>query len=171
MKSKIKNRYIFISLGILTFVLYILQSTAGVFPVILNGSCIVLLPVVIFSGMLFNRYTGTFIGLLAGMLMDINTNGFISFNAITLMLIGSAAWLLVNCYFNKNFSTSVIISILFTTLYFLIKWLIKLAFNYSEGVVNQFVIYYIPSVIYTVLVGIPVYFLLKFMLNKIENKQ
>lgn len=169
MKNKVKNRYVFLSLGIITFLLYILQSTAGVFPKVLNGSCVILLPVVIFSGMLYQRYVGMIIGLFAGMLMDINTNGFICFNAVTLMLIGCAVWLVVNCYFNKNFLTSIIISTIFTTLYFLIKWVSKLIFNYNSGIKEEFVIYYIPSIVYTVILGLPIYLLLSFTLKKIEQ--
>lgn len=167
---KYKSRYVFLLLAVITFILYILQSTRGVFPVIYNGRCVVLLPVVIFSGMLFKRYIGPFLGLFAGVLMDINTNGFICFNAITLMLIGCAAWLIVNCYFNKNFATSLIISIIFTTIYFLIKWLFKLVFNYNDIIMDQFLSYYLPSIIYTVIVGIPVYFLLKYILKRISLK-
>lgn len=168
---RIKNRYVFAYLAALSFMLYILQSTKGVFPVIYGGRCVVLVPLVIYSGMLFKNYIGTFLGLFAGMLMDINTNGFICFNAIVLMLIGCASWLLVNCYLNKNFLTAVIINLLFTSIYFLIKWALIVVFDYSTGIHGQFITFYLPSMIYTSLIGILVYFLLKFILKKMSLTQ
>lgn len=151
--------------------MYILQYTEGVFIRIHNGSAVVLVPIVVFIGMFFKQYIGTAFGLFVGILMDINTNGFFCFNAIILMLFGCFSWLLVTCYLNKNFLTAVILDIVFSFLYFTIKWGAMIIFNGADGYAGHYAIYSVPSALYTAALGLPIYFLFNWFTNKISYKK
>lgn len=163
-----KQNYSYLAIGILGFALCIVQYS-GILPVILGCSPLLLLPFVIICGAFFGAVQGAVIGALVGTVMDIYTGGSPSFNLLIMSLIGCICGLMITYLLNHNWQAMTILSVGACVSYFFVRWI----WFYSAD--NAFVSYFlsvgIPSALYTAVLCVPVYWLIRAALNLVENTE
>lgn len=103
-------------------------------------------------------------GALSGMIMDSCAHNSYCFNTILLLLIGVFVSVTSNTLFNKNLPSAIVISLICSVVYYLLKWAIFHTF--SEGVTNSLLFLLqisLPSAILTSLFIFPFYYLYKYI--------
>ncbi len=109
-----------------------------------------------------------FVGLAMGLFIDSTaaTKGF--FNTIIFFLIAFAVSLTVRYLFNNNIRSCAVVSAVAGVVYFIVRWLLGYAFSCSLGDTLQYIFSYVfPSVIYTAIIAIPLYYLQKFLFARL----
>ncbi len=168
MHQHLKKSYSYLAIGILGFALYILQYS-GILPII--GGCypVLLLPFVIICSAFFGAVPGTIIGAAVGTVMDIYTGSSPYFHLIVLSVIGCACGLLITYLLNHNWQAMTILTVGFCLLYFFVRWL---WFYSSPGAfVSYFLTTGVLSALYTAILSVPVYWLVRWTLHILENAE
>lgn len=122
-----------------------------------------LIPICMFS----SEITAAISGLIVGIFMDSVAATPQGFNAITLMILGLVAALIIRHLFNNNILSSVALCALCTTVYFLLRFIFCFAFSVS---LTENLTYLMqtafPSVLYTAVLTVPFYYLERALYNK-----
>ena len=155
--------YLVICLG-----LSLLQSTGILTLQIKTASALLVLPAVIYAGYYYGDTLGGIIGFVAGALTDVYAST-LCYNTIILAFIGFSCGFITSHYFNKNVSAAVVLNVVVSALYFFVKWILFYAFR--DPTPHLILLNYtLPSIIYTGVVGIVIYFLANPILNRIQPK-
>lgn len=124
----------------------------------------ILIPLLVAFSMNHSPLTSAMAGMLSGIIMDSSAHGTYCFNAILLLLIGTFVSVSSSTLFNKNLPSAVVISLICSTVYYLLQWAIFHTF--SEGIANglSFLLEIsLPSAVLTALFIFPFYFLYKYI--------
>lgn len=135
---------------------------------ILGAGTTLVIPLLVAFSMNHSPITSAVTGMLAGIVMDSSAQGSYCFNAILLLLIGTFVSVSSSTLFNKNLPSAIVISLICSIIYYLLKWVFFHTF--SEGISNgvSFLLEIsLPSAIITALFIFPFYFLYKYI-NKIK---
>ena len=122
---------------------------------------IILLPLIIAVAMFFSDNASLLAALLAGTLMDSMSAESSWFNTLFFVVAAIISNLLGNRFFNRNLKAALYLSSLVSLIYFFFKYLIFFVFRAVEVNYDYFVLYLIPSVVYTAVFIIPFYLLEK----------
>ncbi len=148
----------------------VLQNTKGMFPQVFGVRALLLIPFVTAIAMYERDIAGIFYGLFAGALWDIFAAGN-NFNAIYLVVVGFACGTLINTIMRSNFVTHAILSGGFTLIYCLGYWLYHyVIFNLDKAAV-MLMRYYIPAVIYTLVLSPLVFFIVRAIEKRYRTEQ
>lgn len=122
-----------------------------------------LIPICMFS----SEITAALSGLAVGIFMDAVAATPQGFNAIVLMLLGLAVPLIVKHLFNNNILSSIVLCALCTAAYFVLRWIFCFAFfvTLTENLTYLMQTAF-PSVLYTCVFAVPLYYLEKALYNK-----
>ncbi len=168
MPVKLK-RFFFFVVYILFSVLFIFLQSSGLCTLQIGTmSALLVLPCVAYGGFYFGCYTGALIGFLLGVLTDVFSEPFI-FNAVALTLIGFACGLVMMYLFNRNLAAACVLSFAVSLVYFFAKWLITYAFVDPTPAFILFR-YSLPSALYTGVVGVALYFVIRPIFNKFPTQ-
>lgn len=117
--------------------------------------------------MFCSEITAALSGLIIGIFMDSVSATPQGFDAITLMILGLAAALIIRHLFNNNIFSAIALCALCTSVYFLLRWCFCIAFSatLSENLTYLMQTAF-PSVLYTCALAIPFYFLERALYNK-----
>lgn len=126
-----------------------------------NAIPVVVLPIIIAIALFSSNTASLLYALLAGILMDSMSSDSSCFNTLFLVVTATACNLLINRLLNRNIKAAVYLSAVISLIYFFLKYLIFFAFRSISVNYDYFMLYLIPSVLYTAIFIIPFYFLEK----------
>lgn len=153
--------------GILFAVLIFVQYSATFSFKILHANPMLPLALLVAICIFCSEVTGAISGLAVGVFIDATAATPQGFNAITFMLIGLAATLIIRYLFNNNIFSAIALCLLCSAFYFILRWIfcyagsISLTENLTYLMQTAF-----PSVIYTSVFIIPLYYLERFLYKK-----
>ncbi len=161
-KNKSIDYPLLVFIAIIYLIIYIVQYTDGIFEKEL-GFPQILLPAAIFSGMYFGDKVGAFFGFFIGAAVDAVSANVICYNTIFMLLAGYFGGVLVQLIINNNFRSSVIISVLFTLIYYFGIWIIN---SFDKAILS---LNLLPSFFSTVFFSLIIYLALGLII-KIRKK-
>ncbi len=146
-----------------------LQNVYGLWPEIFGSRCFFIIPTVVILGIDEEPQTAAFLGMFAGFLWDCVSTEHMGFNFVIITLICYIISFLTDYLFRATFWVQVVAAGVASAFYLFVYWLIFMVINRSDGSVNTVFYFYVPSIIYTCVMGIAVCFVLtpiKTKLNK-----
>ena len=167
---KIKKRIVYISYAVLLLLIYVFEYSSNVASPVGKGSVSVLLPAVLVSGIMFKEWAGAFYGLGVGIAIDsVASNSYI-FNTIALFVLCCVLGLLIKRIFINNTLSAIILLVAGIFTYYFLQWLVCHLMGGNPEASAYLTVISLPSAIYTSLVGIPMYFVIRTVYRKIVNK-
>jgi len=162
-KKAFLRRGIFIGMILLAAVL---QNTPGLFPEIFGVPAMLLIPAVVCTGMYERDIPGLFYGLLAGVVWDIYSAGPPGLNAVMLMTFGFVSGALIGTVMRNNLVTALLLTASAGVAYNTVYWFFAFVLKSYDGAMQAYLTFYLPSVLYTVLLMPMFYFIVKAVKNK-----
>ncbi len=156
--------------SILAAAVFILHYTSLIDITIYTASPFILLSLTVAVAVFRGELTGLIFGAVCGAACDAVASSTVIFNCAALMFIGFFAGMLSKNIFNKNFKGSLLLSFIFSSLYFALKWFIFYLLPDVQGKVYNFLWQAVPCAIYTALFIIPFFFLEKWILSEKKQK-
>lgn len=160
------HHHMYYSLVLCSFGIFILQRVEPFSLKIGTAFPELLLPAVIVIACFLREWTGFLAGLLCGIALDTVTNGTQFFNTITLMLFGVSVGLIFRFLLNRNIKAMIIVSVLGSLLFFLLKWFFLDLLTGDASATMLLFKYHIPSAIYTSLFAIPFFYYVDWLCKK-----
>ena len=161
---KIKLPYI--AVNFLLFVLALLIQYNDSFTMKIHSANPMLPLVVLVSFSMFaSEMSSCFTGLIVGIFADSVSGMPVGFNTILFFIIGLAVSLMVRYLFNNNYRSAVMLCLICAGVYFLARWLIGFAFGGLQTSLGYLMRFAVPSIVYTCVFAIPLYYLQKFLLK------
>lgn len=157
-KNKALDYPLLVFIAISYLLIYIIQYTDGVFEKDF-GFPQLMLPAAIFSGMFFGDRLGALYGICIGAAVDAVSANVICYNTIFMLLAGYFSGVLVQLIINNNFRSSIIVSVLFSFVYYFGLWIIN-GFDKLTLSINL-----IPSFFSTVFFSLVFYLLLSLIIK------
>lgn len=158
---KVKKHYGVSLLNFLLFCLLFLLHYSGILTIrALHATPVLLLPCLVAFSMFCEEITATFAGFAAGIFMDSVSSGSSCFHTVVFLLIALFVSFTVHFLFNNNIRSAILLSLLATLIYYLLRWLIfyTLGGNVTDSL-RYLLQFALPSVIYTNLFIVPFYYL------------
>ncbi len=147
-----------------------LQNVGGLFPEIYGARCFLLLPVTIILAMGEDEITGALLGLFAGLLWDLTSGVHMGFNCIYIALMCFFSCALVTYIARDIFITNIVSISVTTVLYGFLYWLFFIVVKgVSKGEITL-ITFYIPCVIYTLVLSPLIYVILKPIKRKLNQE-
>lgn len=134
-----------------------------------NASPMLTLSFVIAVSMFCSELNASLIGMAVGIFTDTSSVTSFGFNSLVFFVIAFLTSFLIHYLFNNNFRSGIALGIMFSTLYFILRWLFF--FVRGNSVTESFSYLFqhaLPSVIYTAVVTLLLYFLEKSLFKKIS---
>ena len=147
----------------------VLQNTDGWFPRIAGAGALLLIPLTAAIAMFERDISGMLFGLFAGALWDIFASGN-NFNAMFFVIMGFTCGTLINLVMRNNFVTHLILTAAFTFIYCTGYWLWHFVFAGTGGSFYAYMVYYLPSIIYTAVLSPAFFFLVRAIELLFRNK-
>lgn len=163
-----KNIFKLCLINALLFAVLIYIQYNGVFTLkIAQANPILPLALLVTICMFCSELTAAISGLIVGIFMDSVAATPQGFNAITLMILGLVAALIIRHLFNNNIFAAIALCALCATVYFLLRFIFCIAFsaNLSENLTYLMQTVF-PSVLYTAVFAVPFYYLERALYNK-----
>ncbi|MBE6783892.1 MAG: rod shape-determining protein MreD [Ruminococcaceae bacterium] len=148
-------------LGFIIVLAALLQNTPGAFPKMSSANAMLLIPVVVCIAMFESELVSMFFGLGAGMLWDFVSVRGHYFHAIIFCIFAFFISVLVRRRIRNTLFSSMIFT--FTTVFVhnTLYWILYVLIPNPEGAVVSYFRFYLLSCIYTMLVGIVIYFIIR----------
>lgn len=134
-----------------------------------NASPMLTLSFVIAISMFCSELNACLIGMVVGIFTDTSSGTSFGFNSLVFFVIAFLTSFLIHYLFNNNFRSCIALGIMFSTLYFILRWLFF--FIHGNSVTESFTYlfqYALPSLIYTAAITLLFYFLEKLLFKKIS---
>lgn len=156
--------------SIIAVVVFILHYTSLIDISIYNASPFILLPLCISVAIFRGEVTGLVFSSLCGIACDSVASSTSIFNTIAFVLIGFLAGILSKNIFNKNMKGTLVLSLVFSSSYFALKWFIFYFLPDVQGKTYHLLWSIVPSAFYTALFIIPFFFLERWILKEKVSK-
>ncbi len=163
------SKFRFIGHSLILAVCYFLQITPGVMPEILGTLPMLVIAVVVCIAMFEKDLAGTLFGLAGGLLLDLNSLQAPGFNAMLLMVIGCASGLMVSNLMKNTLSTALLLTGGAALAYNIIYWAVFYLFKGVERAGYYFIRYEIIDVVYTMVLAIPVYLIIRRFMKSLKS--
>ena len=147
-----------------------LQNVGGLFPEIYGARCFLLLPVTIILAMGEDEITGAVLGLFAGLLWDLTSGVHMGFNCIYIALMCFFSCALVTYIARDIFITNIVSISVATVLYGFLYWLFFIIIKGVSKGEMTLITFYIPCVIYTLVLSPLIYVILKPLKRKLNQE-
>ena len=131
---------------------------------------VILVPIVLSIILFYETNAGLFAGLFAGILMDSVSSESSCFNTLFFVIGGTICSVLANRVLNRNLKAAICLSLGMSFGYFFIKYFIFMAFRGISVNYEYFIVYLIPSAMYTAVLFIPLYFFQKYFTTLLERR-
>ena len=141
---------------ILAFIIVLVataQNTLSMVFQIGGARCFIIVPVVVAVGMFENEGTSAFLGLFAGMLIDMVSGVQMGYNAIILCFTALCCSLFVSNIMRSTILTSLIFNSISIVVYVVLYWLFFMIFAGVEDGAKSLFTFYLPSAVYTFIVS------------------
>ena len=169
MQTKKRYPWIKIITFLLFFFSFIIHYTDIIDIGIKNAEPLIILPLLTAFSIFNGVGVSAAVGLTVGIFMDSSASGAVCFNAAVLMISAAMISVLSERLFNRNIRSAVLLCLLTSLFYFLLRWICFYAFGVShEDSLTYLLSYAFPSVLYTAVFIFPFYFLYKYF-NKLTN--
>ncbi len=152
------------------FVVLILFHYNGVYTIKLGqANPLVVLSLLVAISMFSSELTSALTGFAVGIFMDSVASTPQGFHAILFFIIGLGVSLTVRHLFNNNIMSSIALCVISGTIYYISRWIIDLAFSllFTESL-SYFIRFALPSVLYTTVFIVPLYYLERYLFNKLS---
>ncbi len=161
-----KNKYIRYAIyGITVVITVLLQNSPGAFPEIFGARAFVTIPLCIAVAMHEREITAAVFGAATGVLLDVCTAND-GFNSVVLMLLAAVCSLLISHFMQNNAVTALVLNAGAIGIYSELYVVVNLVLSGAGVSLKQFAVFYLPSIIYT-MVFVPVYYhLVKWFYSK-----
>lgn len=171
MSKERKNKIFRWVIYIIFFIgLFMLQSSLNIFPVIAGVRPVLFIPAVICVGMFEGELMGAVLGVVAGCLWDlVSTNAF-GIGALFLMIAGWATAVLVIYLIRKNIFSAILICACALVFYSVLDWITTYVVLQNGDEWSMLFQFYLPLVIYSLFMVVPLYFLARVMAAKLQYK-
>lgn len=159
-----ENLPIYIKRVILSFIIVlsaVLQNTPNVLPKMFSSSAMLLIPVVVSVSMFESEIVSMVFGILAGMLWDFTGVSGNYFHTIILCVSAFFISMLIRRRVRNTLLSSMILTFLVTFLHNTLYCLFYVFIPSYEGAAAVYFNFYMLSCIYTVIIGIFVYLIIK----------
>lgn len=154
MSQRFENKNIYIRRALYALIIMMaamLQNTQGLFPEIFGVRAMLLIPAVVCIGMHERDIAGLFFGLFAGTLWDAFSAGPPNFNAMMLTAVGYFCGLLIGTIMRNNIMTALLLSLSSIFIYNTAYWFLAYAVKSYDNIFRVYLVFYLPSVLYTLL--------------------
>lgn len=159
----IKKHPVIFTLNILIFFLSILFFYTDSLSISIKGATVLLvIPILTAYSVFHSPLRSSLVGLICGIFMDACMAGSYCFNAAILLLIGAMVSVISNNLFNKNIQSATVLSLITSSLYFVLQWIFfhTTNVNLTDNFMYLFK-YAFPSAIFTAIFIFPFYYLYK----------
>ena len=161
-----KLKVSYIAVNFLLFAISLLIQYNDSFSVkIYSANPMLPLAVLVSFSMFASEMSSCFIGLVIGIFADSVSGMPIGFNTVLFFVIGLAVSLMVKYLFNNNYRSALMLCLISAGAYFFARWLIGFAFGGLQTSLEYIMRFALPSIAYTCVFAIPLYFLQKFLLK------
>ena len=167
--SKMQQTIKYIFYCFIILICDLLQNVSGLFPEIYGARCFLLLPVSIILAMGEDERNGALLGLFAGLLWDLTSGVHMGFNCIYIMLMCFFSSALVTYIARNIFITNMVSITVTTVLYAFIYWLFFIIIKGVSGGEMTLVTFYLPCVIYTLVLTPVIYLILRPIKRKLNQ--
>ena len=169
---KKRHHILLLIANILIFFAVIIFDTSEILNIsIKTATPMIFLPLLCSYSFFANIKSCIAVGLISGAFVDSVSYRSYCFNTILLMIIAVSVCLCANNLFNKNIRAAVVLTLLASTLYFVMLWLVFYGFNSDiESSLGYLLKYALPSALYSTVIVFPFYFIYK-KFNKIKEHQ
>lgn len=151
------------------FSIIILDSAKNFNISIKTATPFLLLPMLLAFSVFSGTSKSAVLGLILGAAADSVAGGSYCFNTIILLVMGTAACLCANNLFNKNIRATIVLSFVFSVIYYFAQWITFHAFGRTSKEALEYLFSFsLPSAIYTSLFIIPFYLIFRYF-NKIHQ--
>lgn len=168
MINKSKNNLLPNILRIIIIIVIFFIQNLGVLSIkSLHANPILILSYLVAFSMFSEETVGAFTGLAIGIFLDaFSSSGFL-FHTVILFFVGLAVSITLHYLLNNNIRCAIMLSILASLLYYVLRWLFYHSFSVSSYDSTGYLMQYaLPSVIYTSIFIIPFYYLEKYLNSK-----
>ncbi len=159
----------YVAYGLELLLLFILQSTPRLIPEIFGGKPLLLLPAVLTIAYLEDSLPAMFFGLAGGVLLDLGYSDNIGYYSFLLTVICFALSLIFRDYMVVSFFNATAFTAVITTVLVCVYFLFFFIFAGRENSMFYFVQHYISRIIFTILCGMPLYLLNKFIYRNLRD--
>lgn len=160
-----KNKYIRYGIyAILIVVVAILQNTVGFPPAVFGARAFILLPVCVSIAMYEREIAAAVFGVIAGVLWDVSSASD-GFNAVVLLILCAVCSLLISHFMRNNVLTSLVLCSGSVVAYSLIYVFVNITASGAGVGIKQFLTFYLPSCIYTLVLTPVFYFIVSWIFN------
>ncbi len=149
MSNWINPKMKWLAYGLELFVVYILQTTPNLLPSFLGVKPLLLVVTAISIAMFEGEGAGTWIGLAAGLLIDLSAGGPFGFNGLMLMLICYVCGALVVYLMRNNIVSAMVLGIAGLLLLGLIRWFFFYVLWRDQKMWYYLYAFMLPQIIYT----------------------
>lgn len=146
--------------------LALLQNVFGLIPQIAGARCFLLIPGAVLLSIGEDERTAVFIGLFSGVIWDCVASLSRGFNALFLMAACYILAVLITHLLRPTFWLGVASSAIVTFLYVVIYWLVFVVSKGGDGSLVTIWQFYLPSFVYTSVVG----FFMSFLIIPLKKK-
>lgn len=154
---------------LLFFFSFIAHYTDSIDLSIKNAQPFILLPLITAFSMFTTPGTAAVSGLALGICMDGCAGGTVCFNAIAIMLAATFVSVAANNLFNRNIKSAILLSVIISLFYYILRWLIFYAFSSgSHDNLTYLLSYVFPSVLYTNAFIFPFYFIFRYFNSRLD---
>lgn len=154
---------------LLFFFSFIAHYTDSIDLSIKNAQPFILLPLITAFSMFATPGTAAVSGLALGICMDGCSGGTVCFNAIAIMLAATFVSVAANNLFNRNIKSAILLSVIISLFYYILRWLIFYAFSSgSHDNLTYLLSYAFPSVLYTNAFIFPFYFIFRYFNSRLD---
>ena len=160
----------YIILFLLILLADLVQNVAGLSIEIAGIRCFFLIPTALCLSIDEDEKVAAFMGLFAGLLWDLTSLNHLGFNCIYIMLACFIVSTLETYIIRNNFLNFMFVSTFFTLLYSVLYWLFFIVIKGVDGAVGSIGTFYLPSAVYTIIIGAVLYPILFSIKNKICKK-
>lgn len=154
MYQYLKDHLRFVAYAIFIFAAYIIQFTPFMFP-IFNCYPMPILSLVIVFSMFEKNFTASVLGLICGMLSDINMINGNGLHALVYMFSALALSLLVQAFFKNNCLSLTVIAFFVFMLNSVFEFLTKATL--TSGALDLYISRFWGSAVYSIVITVPIY--------------
>lgn len=160
MQTKKRHPWINLISFLLFFFAFIIHYTDIIDIGIRNAEPLIILPLLTAFSMFGGVGVSAAVGLITGIFMDSSASGAVCFNAAVLMLSAAMVSVLSERLFNRNIRSAVLLCLLTSLFYFLLRWLCFYSFGIGpQDNLTYLLSYAFPSILYTAVFIFPFYFI------------
>lgn len=144
-------------------VLFLLHYTDILNISVFGARPMILLPFLVALSMYREELHSAVAGGLVGIFSDSVASGASCFNTILFFLLCFLTALATHYLLNNNLKTAIMLAVVWSLIYYFFRWLLFFAFTGSANSIEYLMQYAIPSVIYTAVFILPLYYWQRFI--------